>query len=81
MEYLGKVHGEYGVESITIANPLYIREVRKRFPDLEICASVLGDIDCVEKAVIFKPEQMSSPPSISTGTSPASKNKKCQGLK
>jgi len=54
MEYLGKVHGEYGVESITIANPLYIREVRKRFPDLEICASVLGDIDCVEKAVIFR---------------------------
>lgn len=54
MDYLERVHKSYGVEAITIANPLYIREVRRRFPDLEICASVLGDIDCVEKAVIFK---------------------------
>jgi collagenase-like PrtC family protease len=54
MDYLKRVHAEHGVEAITIANPLYIREVRRRFPDLEICASVLGDIDCVQKAVIFK---------------------------
>jgi len=54
MDYLERVHKSYGVEAITIANPLYIREVRRRFPNLEICASVLGDIDCVEKAVIFK---------------------------
>ena len=54
MEYLESVHSKHGVEAITIANPLYIREVRRRFPNLEICASVLGDIDCVQKAVIFK---------------------------
>jgi collagenase-like PrtC family protease len=54
MSYLRRIHEEHGVESITIANPLYIREVRRRFPDIEICASVLGDIDCVEKAVIFR---------------------------
>jgi collagenase-like PrtC family protease len=54
MGYLERVHGEHGVEAITIANPLYIREVRKRFPNLEICASVLGDIDCVQKAVLFR---------------------------
>jgi collagenase-like PrtC family protease len=54
MNYLKRVHEELGVEAITIANPLYIREVRKRFPNLEICASVLGDIDCVQKAVIFR---------------------------
>jgi len=54
MEYLERVHKSYGVEAITIANPLYIREVRRRFPNLEICASVLGDIDCVQKAVIYK---------------------------
>ncbi len=54
MAYLRRAHEELGVEAITIANPLYIREVRKRFPDLEICASVLGDIDCVQKAVIFR---------------------------
>jgi collagenase-like PrtC family protease len=54
MDYLRRAHVDYGVEAITMANPLYIREVRKRFPRLEICASVLGDIDCVEKAVIFR---------------------------
>lgn len=54
MAYLKRVHEEHGVESVTMANPLYIREVRKRFPRLEICASVLGDIDCVEKGVIFR---------------------------
>jgi len=54
MEYLSRAHGEHGVEAVTIANPLYIREVRKRFPNIEICASVLGDIDCVEKALIFR---------------------------
>jgi len=54
MDYLKRVHEEHGVEAITIANPLYIREVRKRFPKLEICASVLGDVDCVQKAAIFR---------------------------
>jgi len=52
-EYLGKVHKEHGVEAVTIANPLYIREARRVFPDIEICASVLGDIDCVQRAVAY----------------------------
>jgi collagenase-like PrtC family protease len=54
MQYLERVHLQHHVEAITIANPLYIREVRRRFPNLEICASVLGDIDCVQKALIFR---------------------------
>lgn len=54
MDYLRRAHEELGVSAVTIANPLYIREVRRRFPGLEICASVLGDIDCVSKAVIFR---------------------------
>ncbi len=54
MKYLKRAHEDHRVEAVTIANPLYIREVRKQFPDMEICASVLGDIDCVQKAVIFK---------------------------
>jgi collagenase-like PrtC family protease len=54
MDYLRRAHEELGVEAVTIANPLYIREVRRRFPALEITASVLGDIDCVEKAVIYR---------------------------
>jgi collagenase-like PrtC family protease len=54
MDYLKRVFEEHGVESITIANPLYIREVRKRFPQVEICASVLGDIDCIHRAIVYK---------------------------
>lgn len=54
MDYLKRVFDDYGVEAITIANPMYIREVRRRFPNVEICASVLGDIDCIDKAVIYK---------------------------
>jgi len=54
MDYLKRAHENHGVEAVTIANPLYIREVRRRFPGIEICASVLGDIDCVQKALIFK---------------------------
>lgn len=54
MEYLRQVHEEHGVEAVTIANPIYMKEIRSRFPDIEICASVLGDIDCVQRAVLFK---------------------------
>ncbi len=32
MAYLKRVFEDYRVEAITIANPMYIREVRKRFP-------------------------------------------------
>jgi collagenase-like PrtC family protease len=54
MEYLRLVHKEYGVEAVTMANPIYIEEIRDRFPDIEICASVLADVDCVQRAVILK---------------------------
>ena len=39
MEYLRLVHEEHGVEAVTIANPIYIQEVRRLFTDMEICAS------------------------------------------
>jgi collagenase-like PrtC family protease len=54
MEYIRRAHEGHSVEAVTISNPLYIREVRKRFPQLEICASVLSDINCVEKAIVFR---------------------------
>lgn len=41
------------VDSITVANPLYISLIRSWFPSLEICASVLSDVDCVERARII----------------------------
>lgn len=54
MGYLERVFNGCGVEAITIANPMYIREVKRRFPHVEICASVLADIDCIDKAIIYK---------------------------
>lgn len=53
MEYLRLVHKEHGVEAVTMANPIYIQEVRRLLPDIEICASVLGDIDCIQRAVLY----------------------------
>lgn len=54
LEYIGYAHDTLGVESITLANPLYITQVRKNFPKLEIHASVLSEIDCVQRALLFK---------------------------
>jgi len=54
LEYIGNMHEKHGVETLTLANPIYIREVKKQFPNLEICASVLSDIDCLQRATLFK---------------------------
>ncbi len=54
LAYLRLAHEEHGVEAITTANPLYISAIRKRLPGVEICASVLGNIDCVQRAVIYR---------------------------
>lgn len=53
MEYLKQMHETYGVEAVTIANPLYLAEARRRFKDLEIGVSVLSDVDCLQRAEIF----------------------------
>jgi collagenase-like PrtC family protease len=53
LDYLVQMYQEHGLEAVTIASPIYIRSVRKKLPNIEICASVLGDIDCVQRAVIF----------------------------
>ena len=54
IEYVRRMHEKHGIEAITLANPRYIMEVKRRLPDIEICASVLGDIDCVQRAVLYK---------------------------
>ena len=53
LDYLRLIHLEHGVETVTIANPLYVQQVRKHLPDIAICASVLADIDCLERAVVY----------------------------
>jgi collagenase-like PrtC family protease len=53
LDYLKMLHREYDVEVVTIANPIYISEVRRYLPEIEICASVLGDVDSIQRAVIY----------------------------
>jgi len=53
LDYLQKMHEQHGVEAITVSNPFYIEAIRKRLPKIEICASVLGDIDCAQRASFF----------------------------
>ena len=53
LDYLALVHKGHGVEAVTIANPIYVKEVRKYMPDIDICASVLGDIDCLQRAIVY----------------------------
>jgi collagenase-like PrtC family protease len=52
-DFVERMHKEHGVEAVTLANPVYIREVRKRCPELEISASVLAGIDCFKRAKVY----------------------------
>jgi collagenase-like PrtC family protease len=54
LAFLEEMHKEHGVEAVSIADPLYIKAVRERLPDIEICSSVLADIDNLQKAVIHR---------------------------
>jgi collagenase-like PrtC family protease len=53
IDFLRRMHKEHGLEAVTIANPIYIIEVKRACPDLEIHASVLGDIDCMQRAIMY----------------------------
>ena len=54
IKYIGQLNEEYGLEAITLSNPIYIKAISSQFTDLEICASVLSDIDSVPKAMVFR---------------------------
>jgi collagenase-like PrtC family protease len=53
LDYIGLLHEKHHVEAITIANPIYIKKVRKNFPKIEINVSVLSGVDSVQRAVYF----------------------------
>jgi collagenase-like PrtC family protease len=54
ISFLMKICREYKVEAVTVANPLLICEIKQRLPGLIVCASVLSDIDCVQRALVAK---------------------------
>lgn len=43
-----------GIEAMTVANPYLMAVVHEQSPETEISASVLADVDCVERAQAFK---------------------------
>jgi collagenase-like PrtC family protease len=53
VDFIKRMHKDHGLDAITIANPIYIIEVRRECPELEIHASVLGDIDCIQRAEMY----------------------------
>jgi collagenase-like PrtC family protease len=52
-DFVTRMHEEHGVEAVTLANPFYIERVRQSCPDIEISASVLADVDCLDRAAAF----------------------------
>jgi len=54
LDFLAMMHDEFGVEAVTLANPVYIQKVKKHIPGMEVCASVLSDVDCLQRAVIIR---------------------------
>jgi collagenase-like PrtC family protease len=52
--FLERMYSDYAIEAVTIANPIYIKLVKQHIPRLEVCASVLSDVDCVQKALILR---------------------------
>ena len=54
LDFLERMYHEHGITSITVANPIFMRLIKKYLPQMEVCASVLSDIDSVQKAVIAR---------------------------
>jgi len=53
LDYLTELHNYHSLDAVTIANPIHIKTVRKALPNIEINASVLSDIDCLQRAEVF----------------------------
>jgi len=51
---LRNLHEKHGLMTVTVANPLYIEKIKKEFPSLGINASVLCQINSVQKAIFFQ---------------------------
>jgi len=56
IEYIKMLSRDHNLEAVTIANPIIIKMIRKALPDIEICASVLSEIDCLQRADVFARE-------------------------
>jgi len=53
-KFIQEARGKHNLSALTIANPIIMAEIHSAFPEIEISASVLGDIDSVERAEVFR---------------------------
>ncbi|MBN1368650.1 MAG: hypothetical protein JW954_00250 [Dehalococcoidaceae bacterium] len=52
--FIQEAQEKHNLKALTVANPIIMAEIHNAFPDIEISASVLGDIDSVERAEVFR---------------------------
>ncbi|MBU4374666.1 MAG: U32 family peptidase [Euryarchaeota archaeon] len=51
--YFGKL-SEFGVDSVTVAEPYLVELLRKEFPDIKVVVSVIAHVDSPERAWFFE---------------------------
>jgi len=54
LSFLARMHKDHGLDAVTVANPLFIERIKDALPNIEIVASVLGDIDSTQRAMIYE---------------------------
>jgi len=53
-KFIQEAQERHNLKALTVANPIIMSEIHAAFPEIEISASVLGDIDSVERAEVFR---------------------------
>ncbi|NOQ55523.1 MAG: hypothetical protein GQ477_01815 [Nanohaloarchaea archaeon] len=53
INYVKDLHNNHELDTVTIANPLFIQKIRKELPKIKICASVLSYVNSVQRAMFF----------------------------
>ena len=53
VKVITKLHRTCKLDALTIANPLLIQTIKNRLPQIHITASVLGEIDSVQRAIFY----------------------------
>lgn len=54
LNFIQEAQDKHNLKALTVANPIIMAEIHNAFPEIEISASVLGDIDSVERAEVFR---------------------------
>lgn len=53
LRYIKSLHEKHGLDSVTVANPIYLQKIKEEIPKIKTVASVLCCIDTVQKASFY----------------------------